>query len=257
MSSSIVCIRFTDGDDIRISIPNDSTIDQLKSQLEQNQPHLANKRLRLIYRGRILQDHQTVGSLHISNSTTNFSSSPTDPSLSPLLQHDPREVLFIHCAVSDAIGSVSSSDPTSSTINNTNINTDTNNTTPSNTNDATPNIQTRTGFNRLLDVGFTQAEVDTLRNQFHNLRGTQVAVESEEANRVEEEWMENNGSGLDDGLDGSRYDMLIGLLMGFFLGVIVFFWIRERGVFTRKRQIGALAGLFLNLSFGILRVYGF
>lgn len=48
--------------------------------------------------------------------------------------------------------------------------------------------------------------------------------------------------------------MMWGLMLGFFLGIICLFWFRE-SVFSRRHQMGIVAGILINISFGVLRVY--
>jgi hypothetical protein len=48
--------------------------------------------------------------------------------------------------------------------------------------------------------------------------------------------------------------MMWGLIFGFFLGIICLFWFRE-SVFSRRQQMGIIAGMLINISFGVLHVY--
>jgi hypothetical protein len=53
-------------------------------------------------------------------------------------------------------------------------------------------------------------------------------------------------------MEGTHLDMLWGLMVGFFVGIIILFWIKEQGLFTRRQQMGIIVGMLLNISFGIL-----
>jgi hypothetical protein len=50
---------------------------------------------------------------------------------------------------------------------------------------------------------------------------------------------------------GNSYNLLIGLIVGFLLGLISLFWISEPHL-TRKTRMGMIAGVFANFCFGIL-----
>ncbi|KAL1917631.1 uncharacterized protein VTP21DRAFT_4024 [Calcarisporiella thermophila] len=113
-----------------------------------------------------------------------------------------------------------------------------------------------TGFDRLREAGFSEEDIRNIRTQFHQLHGTSVNGEiNEQTLNMEEDWIENAGETLPDGtVQGAYYDMVIGLLFGFFMGLIVLFWFKEQA-FSRRQQMGIVAGLLINISFGILRVY--
>jgi hypothetical protein len=59
---------------------------------------------------------------------------------------------------------------------------------------------------------------------------------------------------LASGIQGTYKEMMWGLILGFFLGILCIFWVRET-VFTRRHQLGILVGMFLNISFGYMHVY--
>lgn len=48
--------------------------------------------------------------------------------------------------------------------------------------------------------------------------------------------------------------MMCGLLLGFFLGVLCLFWFKE-SVFTRRHQMGIVAGMLINVYCGVVHVY--
>ncbi|ORZ01120.1 DUF2407 C-terminal domain-domain-containing protein, partial [Syncephalastrum racemosum] len=112
------------------------------------------------------------------------------------------------------------------------------------------------GFDRLRDSGFTEEEIQSLRERFHRWHGTEDA-DPEQIRRREEQWMDAVGEGetLPDGTPQGTYkEMVWGLVLGFFLGIICLFWFRE-SVFTRRHQMGIVAGILINISFGVLHVY--
>ena len=88
-----------------------------------------------------------------------------------------------------------------------------------------------------------------------------------ESVELEEEWLEqNSGEGepvglgvamrdgsrrldrvMDDVSEGTQADMLLGLVMGFVFGIIMLFWIWERGI-PRRQKLGILCGIACNLT---------
>ncbi|KAF9897418.1 hypothetical protein BX616_005638, partial [Lobosporangium transversale] len=108
------------------------------------------------------------------------------------------------------------------------------------------------GFDRLREAGFSEDEIRSIRRQFHANRGTVtsnvgengIAVELDEdedaitrARRVEEEWIDQHGSEtLPEGLEGSYGEMVWGLMIGFFMGLIALFWFKE-ATFSRRQQM--------------------
>ena len=88
-----------------------------------------------------------------------------------------------------------------------------------------------------------------------------------ESVELEEEWLEQNqgdgapmgmGGGMRDGSrrldrvmdevsEGTQGDMLLGLVMGFVFGIIMLFWIWERGI-PRRQKLGILCGIACNLT---------
>lgn len=70
------------------------------------------------------------------------------------------------------------------------------------------------------------------------------------------------GSGLDlatelvslGAVDGTGYNLLLGLIIGFLMGLISLVWIGEPS-FTRKTRLGMFAGIFANLILGFLASY--
>ncbi|CAO3622975.1 unnamed protein product [Cunninghamella blakesleeana] len=113
------------------------------------------------------------------------------------------------------------------------------------------------GFDRLLSSGFNQEEIRSIRTQFHRMHGTPYDGQepTEQLQQLEEDWMDQTGETIPEGtLQGTYKEMLWGVILGFFLGVLCIFWVRE-SVFTRRHQLGILAGMFLNVYFGYQHVY--
>ncbi|KAI8604056.1 DUF2407 C-terminal domain-containing protein [Dissophora ornata] len=113
-----------------------------------------------------------------------------------------------------------------------------------------------TGFDRLREAGFSEDEIRSIRRQFHASRGTVMSTDaSARARRIEEEWIDQHGAEtLPEGLEGSYGEMVWGLMLGFFLGLITLFWFKE-ATFSRRQQMGIIAGLMINVGFGVLHLY--
>lgn len=82
---------------------------------------------------------------------------------------------------------------------------------------------------------------------------------------LEERWLEAGSSGggggggaagaVDDETGGSLEDMLWGNVMGFFWAVGAIVWlVREEGVWSKRRQVGVVTGVLVNIAFCVLRV---
>jgi hypothetical protein len=126
------------------------------------------------------------------------------------------------------------------------------------------------GFDRLLSTGFTPAEVAALRTQFLAIQAhthtPDTMPSGPELLALEERWLDNTHSTTSgaEGMEvggfggedaGGLEDMLWGNLIGFFWPVGAMCWLmREEGVWSRRRQIAALSGFLVNLTFGFLRV---
>ncbi|KAL9640757.1 MAG: hypothetical protein Q9164_000072 [Protoblastenia rupestris] len=127
------------------------------------------------------------------------------------------------------------------------------------------------GFDRLLTAGFTTTEVASLRSQFlalHSHTHTPDTMPSpSELRLLEERWLDSNnptnttGNTGDDGGDGTLAggpggleDILWGNIMGFFWAVGAIVWlVREEGVWSKRRQVGVLTGVLVNVAFCVLR----
>ena len=90
-----------------------------------------------------------------------------------------------------------------------------------------------------------------------------------EMRALEERWLDagtspNGGGGIgggglgamaDEEMGGSLEDMLWGNVMGFFWAVGAIVWlVREEGVWSKRRQVGVVTGVLVNIAFCVLRV---
>ncbi|KAF1989067.1 hypothetical protein K402DRAFT_391220 [Aulographum hederae CBS 113979] len=126
------------------------------------------------------------------------------------------------------------------------------------------------GFDRLLQTGFTAAEVAALRSQYlsilSNTHTPETMPQGAALRALEDRWLDSDnaspphagalgaadGDG-DWGDGGGLDDTFWGNLIGFFwpLGAVV--WgCREEGVWTRRRQYAVLSGVGLNLIIGFI-----
>lgn len=126
------------------------------------------------------------------------------------------------------------------------------------------------GFDRLLDTGFTAAEVGQLRLQFRTIRAagyTPDTMPSPDAlRRMEDEWIDNNGA-MGAGGGGSEAeaevaagavdDLIVGLVIGFMWPIGVMCWaIREEGIWSPRRQVAVWSGFMTAVVFGCMSYLG-
>lgn len=249
------------------------SVQWLKSVVRGEIPFCTNRRLRLIFNGRVLNEKtnfgtELFGSYYHSPQTSNDDS-------------DPPERIFIHCAVGDELSAQQLAEETKW------------DNTPQQRSTAPAEI----GFDRLLNQGFSREDVADLRRQFAmvhlrdhaatSARTTEgIADLEEEETRLrnlrlmEERWIESTvmpseGPGRgprpvltldpvvaeentpqidDDSGQESNTDILIGLLVGVFLGAVALvFMAADSTVFSRSQGMAVIAGVFLNFSFAITR----
>lgn len=125
------------------------------------------------------------------------------------------------------------------------------------------------GFDRLLSAGLSPTEVASLRSQFLAIQShthtPDTMPSTAELRVLEERWLDagtpGHGGGAMDGAmaddegAGGLEDMLWGNVMGFFWPVGALVWLcREEGVWSKRRQIGVVTGVLVNIAFCVLRV---
>ncbi|KAI9331645.1 DUF2407 C-terminal domain-containing protein [Pilaira anomala] len=210
-------LRWNNGQDLNITVLlRKDNIGVIKQLIRKNAiEHTSKKTIRLIHRGQLLKDdNKTLYEYGVRQSS-----------------------IFIHCALSDPII------PTNTIIA---------------TKTDTPKKQSISGFDKLRESGYNDEEIRNVRTQFHQIHNNSDYVDGEPPNEqeieMEERWMEHTGSMLPEVDQSSFKEMMCGLLLGFFLGVLCLFWFKE-SVFTRRHQIGILAGMAINVSCGVIHVY--
>ncbi|KAK7204334.1 DUF2407 C-terminal domain-containing protein [Myxozyma melibiosi] len=115
------------------------------------------------------------------------------------------------------------------------------------------------GFDRLRSAGFSDEDIAQLRAQFNRLHGGSLNTDPEAARQLEDRWIDEGASAPDTLPDGSPIgvyeDLLLGTVVGFFLGFVALFFLREGSIFSKRQQMAIIAGIIINVSFAILKVY--
>ncbi|KAI8340368.1 DUF2407 C-terminal domain-containing protein [Choanephora cucurbitarum] len=115
-----------------------------------------------------------------------------------------------------------------------------------------------TGFDQLVESGYNEEEIRSIRFRFHQSHPDYVDGEpvSQELLELEQAWIEQNGPFIppEGSVQGSFKEMVCGLMLGCLLGILCLFWLKE-SVFTRRHQMGILAGMLINVSCGVMHVY--
>lgn len=265
----LITVRFTNSFDLLLDIPepNQTSIIGLKHAARQKlDSSLAQNRLRFIYRGKLLKDDD------ILSEVLDIPPVPPpiqDPSGKGKTVEISPERVYINCSIGDVLTPSELSAEAEAVTLSTHksrgrvkrqaryIGSN-----PEKTTTASPR-----GFDRLLSGGFTVAEVNQLRLQFRSIQQSIHTPDTMPSPntllRIEDAWIDDNSqgganaSGFDFGDDfsggGAIDDMLWGNLIGFFwpLGCVGFF-MRENGVWSRRRKIAIFTGFILNMAFGIL-----
>ncbi|OLL23938.1 DSC E3 ubiquitin ligase complex subunit 3 [Neolecta irregularis DAH-3] len=196
-----IVVRFTSAlPDLTLNFPNSLVpAREIKERINKVHPHTSNRRLRLIYSGRLLPDH------------------------GPLNQLIHTDHAFVHCSVGDVLSDVESEE--------------------------TLQVQATTpvpvGFDRFRSAGFSDDDISALRAHFQ-------AVNEDGNIEDEERWIDDNSS---DSPEVNYKEMLVGLCVGFFAGLLALVFVWETSLMTKRQRMAVMAGLLVNLSFGVLRVY--
>ncbi|KAJ1952628.1 hypothetical protein GGI12_006198 [Dipsacomyces acuminosporus] len=220
-----ITVRFSSGSsDIEIRIPESSTASELKQQIYEKQPELSGKLLRLIYSGRVLQDQLALRHYGIVGG---------------------GERCFVHCLASDIVPEGQAGGAHEQHQQH-----------PQQQQDgAVPNgAQPARGFDRLRESGFSDEDIQAIRLQFHRVHGTD-ADDEENAHAIEDSWIDGTAqdTAAEAPIGGSLYQLLGGLLIGYFGGLISLLWIKNTHIFSRQHQIGIVFGVIVNFSFGLIR----
>jgi len=297
-----VTVRFSASlPDLPLSIPlsDAPTTATLKQRIRLSLPDdLKNKRIRLIHAGKALDDATPLSTSlkrpvsrppsRIPTPGPYDSGAETDtPTARSKLKGKaavrdpplpPQQRIYIHCSIGDvtlsdsdlaseaALATTEPATPTEQSEEQKKNSKDASATT-------TPNPR---GFDRLLNAGFTVAEVQSLRLQFMSIQAhthTPDTMPSPNTLRaLEDQWLDNSnaGGGMANGVEtdglqglspggdddsrGALDDMIWGTTMGFFWPIGCLIWgTREIGIFSPRRKIAIVIGIALNLGLGFVR----
>ncbi|AET41608.1 Dsc3p Ecym_8330 [Eremothecium cymbalariae DBVPG len=120
------------------------------------------------------------------------------------------------------------------------------------------------GFDRLRSVGFSDEEIELLRQQFRATYGDLDDVQQQrgagdnDIRHLEEQWIETGVT--DQGMQFNsipianykyNIDLLIGLVIGCLLGVFSILLMKQDGLFTKRQKMAIVAGIIFNIAFGV------
>ncbi|KAM3163682.1 DSC E3 ubiquitin ligase complex subunit 3 [Lachancea thermotolerans] len=120
------------------------------------------------------------------------------------------------------------------------------------------------GFDRLRAVGFSDEEIELLRQRFRSTYGDLEELsrdngEGQDIRQLEEHWMETGANDENDQLGAvgiANYkhnkDLLIGLVVGCVLGVFSFLLMKQEGLFNKPQKLAMVGGLLINMGFGAM-----
>lgn len=127
------------------------------------------------------------------------------------------------------------------------------------------------GFDRLRAVGFTDEEIELLRQQF---RATYGDLETEptrdgsnnDIRQLEEQWMESGTERPDEAVYederfnamptanfGHNRDLLVGICVGFCLGLFGLLLMKIEGLFSKRQKMAIVVGIIVNVIFNAVR----
>lgn len=239
---------------------------RVRSEIRNAYPELATKRLKLLHNGRVL------------SSNSDFSKEIRFLKNQEGEEKDEIVKIYFHCIVGNDLTPEELAQETSL--------------------DQQPLKSTSEapkGFNRLLSQGFSETDIEDLRQQFLNLHGRSLPPNAnpEQIQELEDRWIDstvghdidefpanirlNPSTGNADGAVGdtstetpadtrhqliqrglqAQKDVFIGVAVGFALGglAVIFLFLNIGGVFSRKTRMAVASGVIVNLSFGLLRTW--
>ncbi|KAH3673638.1 hypothetical protein WICMUC_003541 [Wickerhamomyces mucosus] len=122
------------------------------------------------------------------------------------------------------------------------------------------------GFDRLSSAGFSQEDINNLRQQFRQLygdlpsrRGNSDGEEGQDIRQLEERWIDSTVNEMDEfsqtnlSVGGNNEDLFIGLLIGCLLGVLSLFLLKYDNLFSKRQKMAIIAGFIINFTFALVR----
>ncbi|AMD19783.1 HCL368Cp [Eremothecium sinecaudum] len=123
------------------------------------------------------------------------------------------------------------------------------------------------GFDRLRSVGFSDDEIELLRQQFRATYGDldenrqQNGGEGSDIRQLEEQWIETGATeqgGQFNSIPIANYkynmDLLAGLVIGCLLGVFSILLMKHEGLFSRRQKMAVVVGVMINITFGVRNI---
>ncbi|KAL6901227.1 DUF2407 C-terminal domain-containing protein [Trichoderma evansii] len=255
--------------DLDVPSPQTTTVLSLKNLIRERLS--SRNRLRFIYQGRLLPDAAALSSVikppppppssasHASDSksASKGKGKAKDNGLAPVR-------IYVNCSIGDELSpeelaeeqAAAAKPPDEST-------------TASSHQTGHPSSWTRPrprGFDRLLQTGFTQSEIETLRTQFAQIRTEGFAPDAmpspDTLRGMEDAWIDNNAGGLpsanasaEDDLNGMSnvLDVMVrAMLIGFFFPLGSLAWLLRSNIWSEKWQVFVGSGVALSLTVGIV-----
>ncbi|KAL0941574.1 DSC E3 ubiquitin ligase complex subunit 3 [Colletotrichum truncatum] len=286
--------------DLDIPSPSQTTVAALKHLIRSrlSQPD-SQRRLRFIHQGKILPDGSALSSvLRPLPPPPSSTSTPTTPSF-PVGLEDPKGKgkakahdaapprVYVNCSIGDSLTDAELAAEAEAALRAPSDRATSATTSPPDgagqrqhgESQSQPQRQTPRGFDRLLNAGFTAAEVNQLRLQFREIRAAQYTPDTmpspDTMRSLEDSWIDSNAGGAmpgaagaggdggegggDDafGVMGGILDVLIeGMVVGFFWPLGCLGWLsREESMLSGRWQDFIGFGVTLSIIIGVIRAF--
>lgn len=258
----LITVRFSSGlPDLATDVPSPRTTTVLAFKHGLRARIASRSRLRLIYQGRILADAASLASV--------LKPLPTAPLPPPPAAADPKGKavdrplpvrVYLNCSIGDELSTVELDAEEVAAAN------------PPEGDGSGGGGEASAwkkprprGFDRLLQAGFTQSEIATLRTQFasiHTERFASDAMPSPDTMRgMEDAWIDGNAGELPSAASPLEDDitnmsavldvMIRAMMIGFFFPLGSITWLLRQDVWGEKWRIFVGSGVVLSLTVGI------
>ncbi|KAJ6782214.1 hypothetical protein PWT90_06720 [Aphanocladium album] len=265
----LITVRFSSGlPDLDIDVPSPQSTTVLSFRHDLRKRIASRSRLRLIYQGRILTDASSL-----SNVLKPLPAAPPPPPPPPAdakgkgkAVDKPRPIrVYLNCSIGDELSTAdldaeeaeAAKPPEEGGANQA----------PGASAWKKPRPR---GFDRLLQAGFTQSEISTLRTQFasiHTERFASDAMPSPDTMRsMEDAWIDGNAGELPSSASPLEDDitnmstvldvMIRAMMIGFFFPLGSMTWLLRQDVWGEKWRIFVGSGVVLSLTVGIFMTMG-
>ncbi|KAJ4144357.1 hypothetical protein LMH87_003243 [Akanthomyces muscarius] len=261
----LITVRFSNGlPDLATDVPSPHTTTVLAFKHGLRARIASRSRLRLIYQGRILADAASLASV-LKPLPAAPPPPPADPKGKAVDKPLPVRV-YLNCSIGDELSTteldaeeVAAAEPPKGD----------GSTGGAGEASAWKKPRPR-GFDRLLQAGFTQSEIATLRTQFasiHTERFASDAMPSPDTMRgMEDAWIDGNAGELPSAASPLEDDitnmstvldiMIRAMMIGFFFPLGSITWLLRQDVWGEKWRIFVGSGVVLSLTVGIFMTMG-